>query len=169
MSRRRGVLTGDDVPRVVVCGSMSAFPEMLRVADSLASSGVAAIVPDVRDDFAAQDSPRGVAVAKRRASMRHIRKILDRRTTAIVVVNVDKDGRHDYIGPNAFAEIAIAFAHGRSVFLLQAVPENYAEELEAWDAVPLRGDLRPVASRVHGHRKAHSASWSQLPLFPLTG
>jgi hypothetical protein len=160
ISRSRSRITP---PRIVFCGSMSALAVMVAVAEELAEAKVAAVVPPA-DDEALTLSANAMLVRKRRASLAHIRRILDRSTIAILVVNIDKYGQRDYIGPNAFGEIAIAFAHGRRVFLYQGMPEQYEEELTAWGATCLHGDLREVIACVTEATGA-AAPDGQLALF----
>lgn len=150
-------------PRIVLCGSMSALAVMVAVGEELAEANVAAVVPPA-DDEALARSTNTMLVRKRLASLAHIRRILDRSTIAILVVNIDKYGQRDYIGPNAFGEIAIAFAHGRRIFLYQGMPEQYQEELTAWGATCLDGDLRDVIACVSGVTGA-TAPHGQLALF----
>lgn len=122
---------------------MSALPVMVEVRDALQRANVPSVAPpaDTASDAAPEETVRE---RKRLASLAHIRKIFDRSTHAVLVVNIDKYGQRDYIGPNAFAEIAIAFAHGRRVYLYQGIPEQYADELTAWGVTPLHGDLSDV-------------------------
>lgn len=126
---------------------MSALEVMSVVRDALREANVPALVPpaDIEPPELSFDE---VVARKREASLAHIRRILDRATIGILVVNIDKYGQRDYIGPNAFAEIAVAFAHARRIFLYQGMPEQYAEELTAWGATCLYGDLRAVVTAV---------------------
>lgn len=48
----------------------------------------------------------------------------------------------NYIGANTFAEIAIAFYFGKKVFLLNDIYEPYSDELIAWGAIPLKGEIK---------------------------
>jgi hypothetical protein len=73
---------------------------------------------------------------------------MDTRTCAVLAVNADKQGIRDYIGPNTFAELAIAFVNGKKIYLLQNVPRNLEDELTAWGAIPLRGDLSRLIEEV---------------------
>jgi hypothetical protein len=112
--------------------------------------GVPAISPDFDDPavIAARASDvEGYRAYKREVSMRHFNKILDPRTTGILVANYEKHGKPIYIGPNTFAEIAVAFAHGRQVWLLNGIPEQYDDELTAWGAIDVVGDLSVLVDR----------------------
>lgn len=50
----------------------------------------------------------------------------------------------NYIGANSFAEIAFGFYYGEIVYLLNDIYESYAEELVAWEVIPLQGDLNKI-------------------------
>ena len=127
--------------RVVLSGSMSFHSVMLEQARILANAGIRAIAPPadsgVIDDLADEQ----YQVVKRRLSMQHIRRIRDQKTYAILVINCDKQGFPDYIGPNTFAEIAIALAHYKPIYLYQGIPQFYRDELTAWKAICLDGSL----------------------------
>jgi hypothetical protein len=123
---------------------MSAYSRLLDVQEALAACGIDAVVPDVDDDIAATSTTAQLNAAKRGAALRHMHRIRDRGTAAVLIVNVDKYGVPDYIGPNTFAEVAVAFALGRRVFLWQGIPQMYRDELEAWGAISLHGDLAPA-------------------------
>lgn len=144
-----------DDKRVVLCGSMSSLGTLRTVYQELSDAGIEAVLP-TEDEFDERSSIDEVNEAKRAASLRHFNCIKDQRTEAVLVVNVDKNGRHDYIGPNAFAEIAVAVAEGRSVYLLQGIPLQYRDELDAWGVKSLYGDLRKLkwawdSSAAHEH------------------
>jgi hypothetical protein len=77
--------------------------------------------------------------------------ILDPATWGILVVNPDRRGSENYIGPNAFAEAAVAFASGRHIFVLNNIPSSYDDELRAWGARCLDGDIRHLADAFRSH------------------
>lgn len=133
---------------VVICGSMSALGTMHRIAQALRHEGVPALVPDT-DDAAHWDlaSPQDLLTLKRVASITHLKRVKAQRTAAVLAVNLDRHGVHDYIGPNTFAELALGFAHGKRLYVWQDIPEQYNEELEAWGAVSLDGRLEHLLRR----------------------
>lgn len=139
-------MNGTEVPRVVVCGSMTNLGLMNDIAVPLREAGIEAVTPEADDRIA------GSATAKRAAALRHMGHIRHPRTTAILVVNVDRPGEADYVGPSAFAEIAVAFADARRVFLLQGMPGRYADELSVWGVECLDGDW-PRLPRALGARR----------------
>lgn len=123
--------------RIVLIGSMSAYPEVLDCAIALNAEGIATVVPEPEDEGVQQLSLFEFESFKRRVSFAHLRKIRDPRTYGVLAVNVDRHGILNYIGPNTFAEIAVAFAQSKRIFLLQNLPEAYHDELSAWRATPL--------------------------------
>jgi len=134
-------------PRVIICGSMRAWDHMRQIHDSLTDCGIDALIPDV-DEISQSTSTDELARIKRVASLKHFGHIQDAHTAAVLVVNVEKDGQSDYIGPNSFAEIAVAVAAGRQVYLMYGTPPVYSEELRAWGARELHGHLDALAAEM---------------------
>lgn len=89
-----------------------------------------------------------------------MRRIRRRRTAAVLVVNVRRSGVQHYVGPNAFAEIGVAFSDGRKVFLLHGMPESYADELRAWGVTCLNGQIQPLLQALRVRREINQAEWS---------
>ena len=71
-------------------------------------------------------------------------RIVDDATDAVLIINEDKEGKSNYIGPNSFAEIAMAFFNNKKIFLLNDIYEPYMDELSAWGVVCLNGDLGKI-------------------------
>jgi hypothetical protein len=148
--------------RVIICGSMSSYADMLNQRQALQAAGIRAILPDPDDDPALSLSEDELQEAKRRSSMRHIRRIRDKKTFGILVVNCDRYGLADYIGANTFAEISVAFSHYKRIYLYQGIPEFYRDELCAWTVVCLNGFLGRL---IDDFRRTSIAETSQLRLF----
>lgn len=127
--------------RIVLIGSMGVYPLIKQCAETLGSLGIQTIVPDEEDEAIHQLSLFEFEHFKRRVSFAYLRKIRDPRTYCVLAVNVDRHGILNYVGPNTFAEIAVAFAQSKKIYLLQGMPEAYVDELSAWRAISLRGRL----------------------------
>lgn len=127
--------------RIVLIGSMGVYPDLLDCARLLDSEGIKTVVPELEDEVVQQLSLFEFEAFKRRVSFAYLRKIRDPRTYGVLAVNLDRHGILNYIGPNTFAEIAVAFAQSKKVYLLQGVPESYRDELSAWRAISLRGQI----------------------------
>jgi hypothetical protein len=132
--------------RVVISGSMSQLPRMLEEQRLLEEAGVPAVVPPADEQVMEDLTLEEYQAAKCRAAREHLQKVMDPRTFAVLAVNADKHGIRHYMGPNTFAEVAVAFALGKHIYLLQDIPETLEDELRAWGAVPLRGNLSRLIS-----------------------
>lgn len=74
----------------------------------------------------------------------HLEKI--KNSDAIVVLNIDKDGKKNYIGGNTLIEMGLAFFLRKKIFLFNQIPEelSYAEEIKGMKPIILNGDLSKV-------------------------
>lgn len=127
--------------RIVLCGSMGAYAEILAVSSQLNVFQVPTVVPEPEDEGVLRLSTEAYERFKRQISFLYLKKVRDPRTFAVLAINVDRHGIPDYIGPNTFAEIVVAFAQSKRIYLLQGIPDAYVDELSAWRVVPLYGNL----------------------------
>jgi len=141
---------------------MSFYGDMLDIQKSLIENSIPAIVPELEDQYTAELSEDNFVAFKRQVSFQYIKKIRAPETVAILAVNRDKHGIPDYIGPNTFAEIAVAFAQQKRIFLLQGVPNDYVDELQAWGVTSLDGSLSDIFQY---YKAATEPSVRQLNLF----
>ena len=102
--------------RIVIIGSMSVYPSMIKVAKQLNSFGIKTVIPEEEGDIVKQVSLFDFDQFKRRASLSYLRKIRDPRTYCVLAMNLDKYGILNYVGPNTFAEIAVAFAQSNALW-----------------------------------------------------
>lgn len=127
--------------RVVICGSMSAYTEIQLLHKELYTKRIRSIIPEPEDEIKPSLSVDAFEDFKRRVSFSYIKQIKYPLTVAVLAVNLDKHGIKNYIGPNTFAEIAVAFAQRKKIYVYQGYPDIYREELSAWNVVELLGDL----------------------------
>jgi hypothetical protein len=136
---------GDVSRTVVICGSMIHFSAMVRIQQTLRDCGIESIAPeDERHVDRASLSQNDWSKLKRRMSERYFRIIRRRSVFGILVANYEKHGRPNYIGPNTLAEIAIAVNARKKIYLLHDRYKELDEELEAWGAISLNGDIGPL-------------------------
>jgi hypothetical protein len=128
---------------------MSFVPDMVRISELLAARNVVSVLPDDVDLTAEYGTPEQYNRFKRGVSRAHINKVRDPQTIGIVVVNINKRGIRGYIGPNTFAEIAIAFADAKKIFVMNGIPSGFGDELNAWGVRDLNGNLEPLVSEYH--------------------
>lgn len=147
--------------RIVICGPVSFYSTMVEISEELRRFNIPCILPDLPQALP-DGQPIDLARSQRILSLRHIRRIRDQRTRAILAVNLDKHGVIDYIGASMFAEIAVAIAHYKQVYLYQGIPTFYREELHAWNALPLDGRMDLV---VNDYIDKNQLQMAQLELF----
>jgi hypothetical protein len=123
---------------------MAFYAEMLQVRRELNAHGVACVVPDSEDASHAAMSAESYAAFKHSAAAAHIRRIRYPRTNGILVLNFLRHGIRNYIGPSTFAEIAVAHAAQKRIYILNGLPTMYAEELNSWRVRCLGGELEPL-------------------------
>ena len=82
----------------------------------------------------------------------------------MLVLNRDKHGISNYIGPNTFAEISISLAHYKKIYLFQDMPKFYRDELSTWGVICLNGDLSRI---INDYKKSEfqRSLVTQLDLF----
>jgi len=150
------------IKRIVICGSISFYPEFVKIQRALGEARISSVIPSNDDEVKHKMSEAMFQDYKRKASFEHIKRIRDPRTVAILAVNIDKHNIHSYIGPNTFAEIAIAFAQSKKIYLLMEMPEIYKDELTAWRTIPLHGDLYQL---INDFDRSQMGQGIQLELF----
>lgn len=152
---------------VVICGSMRSFALMQQTAERIAQHGVRVLLPLSADTARTTLSRDGYLRVKRDASLYHFDLIQRPDTYAVLAINPERDGVASYIGPNTFADLALAFALGRRIYLLNGIPVTLEDELAAWGAVELHGQLERLLADVDAVTSSDAAPNPQLNL-PLT-
>lgn len=143
---------------VCICSSMAFYREFLPLKEKLEAMNFVVHTPDLEfessDDVAELPSNHEFWKKKGATMKKHFRKVAA--SDAILVVNLEKKGVHDYIGANTFLEIGYAFSRNIPICLLNAVPKpsGFTEELRGMQVVELKGDLKAL--------KEHSLSWRPL-------
>ena len=80
------------------------------------------------------------SLPKAEASRAHFKRIIEQ-ADKVLIVNATAHDTENYIGPNSFAEIAFAFYFNKPIYLWHDIYELFRDELEAWGAVSLKGNL----------------------------
>lgn len=149
-----------------MCGSMSFYIDMMTQAHILRAEGIDVEIPISENAYHESISDASFQIFKRKASMKHIRKIRDNeKTFGILVMNIDKHGIPNYIGPNTFAEIAVAVTHYKKVYLFQGMPAFYRDELVAWNVICLDGDIDGIIKDFRAAEEYKVIQSLQLDLF----
>ena len=124
---------------IVISGSMAFVKQMKNYAQFIEKSGVITVLPN--EDKWDTIAPEQVNKYKRKVSRDYFEIIANKSTFGILVVNEEKNGIQNYIGANSFAEITIAFYKNKKIFLLNDFYPPYVDELKAWGAIPLYGNI----------------------------
>ena len=148
--------------QIVICGSMVFYSEMLRIKNELQRNDVITIIPEEEGEMIKRLPPDRFAQFKERTGRKYLEHIRHEETFSILVLNHKKHEILDYIGPNTFAEIAVAWENHKGIYLYFDIPETYREELEAWNVVCLNESLARLVDDYKARKKqleAQSIMW----------
>lgn len=120
--------------RIVLCGSMKLKEKVFECEEYLKNKNYEVVAPK---EFR-------VEMTKTDASRLHFDEIANEKTDIVLAINASKNGIENYIGPNTFAEIAMAFYFGKQTYLLNDIYEPYRDELEGWNVIALKGNLEGI-------------------------
>ena len=132
---------------ITICGSIKFIEEMRSIEKRLINIGHKVYMPvkAPRVDYWEKDNSKRV-IAKRGLGL--IEKHLDKIeiSDAILVVNVDKLRKKNYVGANTFTEICFARYRKKKIYFLNPIPrQSYIlDELQSIDPVILNGDLSKI-------------------------
>lgn len=138
--------------KITICGSIKFAEEMKRVKKQLEGMGHEALLPYSAEvgqlksywaELRAKDLKEFARIKGERVTG-HFEKIIA--CDAILVLNYDKDGKKNYVGPNTFLEMGVAFHEGKKIFLLNPFVEGDAnyEELLALQPTVINGDFSKI-------------------------
>lgn len=127
--------------KIVICGSMAFYDEMLKCQKQLEKIGIEAVIPKEEDDSVKLYSEKQFSEFKKKVSRAYLKKIRDKDTAGVLIYNADKRGIKNYIGANTLVEIAMAFVWNRKIFLLNDIYQPLRDELEAWNCICLEGNV----------------------------
>jgi nucleoside 2-deoxyribosyltransferase len=140
---------------IVLCSSGSFYKHVNEIAAELEKKGYKTVVPATAykmlksDDYdiakvkAWIHDPKLFKI-KHKLAMAHFNEIS--RGDAVLIVNDDKPGRPNYIGPNVTMEWGLAYYLGKPVFILNGVgrDSNFYEEVYGMSTVVLDGNLDKI-------------------------
>lgn len=148
---------------IVICGSMCFYDKMLEVSEILKAKGIPTLIPKEETVEKANLSVDEFANFKRKVSNQYLSKIRENTTYAILALNQRKNEIDNYIGANTLVEISMAFCWGRPIFLYNDFYTPLVDELTAWGAICLQGDLDKLIQ----HYKEERYSLNDQDFFPI--
>jgi hypothetical protein len=142
--------------KIAICGSLSFSKEIIRIKDGLTEKGHEVLLPHSIEKFTPEDIrsfKNDIEGRKKYLRIapdfikKHFEKVMN--SDAILVMNLEKNGVKNYIGGNTFAEIMLAFYHGKKIYLLNPVPRDeriscIVDEIEAIKPIILNGNLELI-------------------------
>lgn len=141
--------------KIAICGSLDFTKEIADVAEELKKKGHKVTIPktselilkgEVTLERIKQEKENGT-IYKRKKKLNVIRYYYEKigEADAILVLNYDKKGIKNYIGGNTFLEIGFAHVLGKTIFLLNDIPDlSYTEEIKAMNPVVINEDLKKI-------------------------
>ena len=120
-----------NMKNVVLCGSMKVKDKIITISEELKKRKYNVLLPI--ECMEGKD--------KIIASRAHFDRICNPDNEIVLIVNAEKNGISNYIGPNSFAEIAFGFYHKKRVYLLNDIYDPDSDELIGWKVIPLKGNL----------------------------
>lgn len=133
--------------KVIICGSISAADEILRVKGELEVKGCAVEIPEGVKHLAEWKGDGASASEKAEQKIQNdlIRGYYEAMKSfdAVLIVNPDKRGISGYIGGNTLIEMAFAHVLNKKLYLLNDLPDMpYSSEIIAMQPIVLHGDIR---------------------------
>jgi nucleoside 2-deoxyribosyltransferase len=142
--------------KIVICSSVSFAEKVMDAKEHLERQGIHVIIPqgleDYLNDAALKERASGWGTlegAERKMKNNLIKSYYDEiaSSDAILVINQDKVGIHNYLGGNSFLEMGFAHVLGKPIYLLNPIPTElkvFYQEMVAMQPTILDGDLNKI-------------------------
>lgn len=135
--------------KIIICGSISAAEEIIKVRDDLEKLGHKVEIPiGAKDAFLRSRTEISTSEKAEDKIIGHLIKGYYEKIIAhdvALVVNPKKKGIEGYIGGNTFLEMGFAFVLGKKLYCLNPIPEMpYSSEILAMQPVVIDGDLGKI-------------------------
>lgn len=135
--------------KIIICGSISAADEILRVKKELEDKGNEVEIPEgvkkpeIKAKTNASMSERANVKIKYDLIRGYYEKM--KKYDVVLVVNPEKKGVKGYIGGNTLIEMAFAHILKKPLYCLYPLPElSYSSEILAMQPVILGGNLNNI-------------------------
>jgi len=139
--------------KIIICGSLTATNEILRVKEELMLQGHQVEIPHgcknlevrkrVKNRKVIIDSEEADEKTKYDVIKKYYKLIKEH--DMVLIVNPKKKGIKGYIGGNTFLEMGFAYVLRKNLYCLYSIPEmSYTAEILAMKPVILHGDLGKI-------------------------
>jgi len=140
--------------KITICSSVEFAHEIKEVADKLTNFGHTVHIPtgakmilsrELDLEKFKNDKEKYGDASLRRAIGSPIKRYFNKikESDAILVLNLEKKGIPNYIGPNVFLEIGFAHVLDKKIFLYNDIPKNvnFQDEIQEINPSVINGDL----------------------------
>lgn len=136
--------------KVIICGSMTASKEMLKLEEQLKTLGFDVELPSFTHKYARMASINDIHGESVKNKLNHdlIRGYFEKikESDAVLVANIERKGIPGYVGGNSFLEMSFAHVLNKPLYLLNPIPEmSYMDEMKAMQPVILNGNLSLIS------------------------
>ncbi len=131
---------------ITICASASFYKDVIAVEKELKKLGFKVKIPvtakvmqkrnmfDVEKYKLWMKDPKQYHL-KTKLMVGHFRKVIE--SDAILVLNLERNGRPGYIGGNMLMEMVIAFHHKKPIFIYDAIADNLSYKEEVYGLNPI--------------------------------
>ncbi|KKP28554.1 MAG: hypothetical protein UR15_C0025G0003 [Parcubacteria group bacterium GW2011_GWA2_31_28] len=135
--------------KIIICGSISAANEIIKVKETLEKTGHEVEIPEgvKRPELRPTDSTSSSEKADTKIKHDLIRGYYEKIKTydIVLIVNPEKKGIKGYIGGNTLIEMAFAHVLNKKLYCLYPLSElSYAAEILAVQPIILNGNLNKL-------------------------
>lgn len=132
--------------KIIICGSISAADEIIKVKNILEEKGHEVEIPEgvKKPELRSTDSASFSEKADIKIKHSLIRGYYEKIKTydVVLIVNLEKKGIKGYIGGNTLIEMAFAHVLNKKLYCFYTLPElPYTAEILAMQPIILNGDL----------------------------
>ena len=142
---------------LAICASASFYKEVIAFSYELEKLNINVILPMTaakmksehreNDEATIDWATADIGYRGKSALIRgHFNEITE--SDAILVMNYEKHGKENYIGPNVLMEMAIAFYLSKPIYILNGQPENspLIDEILGLEPIFLNGDINQLSN-----------------------
>jgi len=131
----------------LIC-SVVFYDQVENIANELRTNGHEVIYPGVYNEMSIAETARrhgGNALVKFKQQMYELSEKNIKKSDAVLAINLDKDGRKNYIGGSTFLELYEAYRNHKKIYLWNDIPDsNLRDEIEGFEPIVVRGDVSKI-------------------------
>lgn len=137
--------------KTTICGSLHFIKEMRHVESQLKELEHDVLMPEsakegmekINWNNLKKDNVNEFSRLRGEKILLHLNKIDS--SDAVLILNYDKHGKTNYIGPNTFLEMGYAFGMKKKIFTLNPLPEDsHNDELVSMNPININNELHNI-------------------------